>query len=69
MSKAVQERRDTLWILLGEVPDGLTRTELAKLSGIKPATVKTDLQALSAQGRVEVRQGGSGSGVQGALYH
>lgn len=65
MSQAVQDRRETLWQLLCETPAGLTREELAEQTGVKSATVKTDLQALSKEGRAQVSQGGS-SGKHGS---
>ena len=66
MSQAVQERREQLWAYLRNHPEGLTREELAEQTGVKSPTVKTDLQALSAKNRVEVRQGGSTGRGQGS---
>jgi predicted ArsR family transcriptional regulator len=59
VSQEVQDRREQLWEYLSNYPEGLTREELALQSGVKSATVKTDLQALSKVGRAQVSQGGS----------
>lgn len=62
MGRTVQERRETLWTLLHETPEGLTREEIVKRTGVQSRTVKTDLKWLSQAGRVVLRQGGSVEG-------
>ena len=62
MSQTVHDRREALWQLLDQTPEGLTREEIAEQMSVSSSKVKTDLRHLSADGRIVLRQGGSVDG-------